>query len=165
MPTHTNLKNEKDANQQQSLFPSELPSFSAPVEKEESFEITIQQFLEIFESFDQNDNILLLDVREDEDMTHGILPKFNRNGVLIHNVRIPILDLIELQTQAIDPYKETHKILVYCRGGKNSVTATRYLQLHGFNAQNIKGGMRSIKEHIDLWENGMFYYFLCVPIC
>jgi rhodanese-related sulfurtransferase len=159
MAAHNKLRKDRSTDLLNPEVSNELPSFSSSNSEEEPYEVTIQQFRGIFDNFDPNDNILLLDVREDEDMTHGVLPKFNRNGVSIHNIRIPILDLIELQTQAIDPYKHTHKILVYCRGGRNSIAAMRYLQLHGFNAQNIKGGMRSIEQSIYLWEDGRFYCF------
>jgi len=35
------------------------------------------------------------------------------------------------------------EILVYCAVGQRSYYASRTLRLHGFNARNISGGMRS----------------------
>jgi rhodanese-related sulfurtransferase len=116
--------------------------------------ISNSEFKEIFDNYDPEDNLVLLDVREDEDTGDGFLPEYNVNGVKVKNIRIPILDLIEMQTQEIDPFKESHQILCYCRGGNKSVTATRLLNLHGFSAFNVKGGIKNIKQVMDVWEHG-----------
>lgn len=118
-----------------------------------------EQFKQAFEEYESTDNVIFLDVREDEDCADGFLPTYNENGVKINNFRIPILDLIELRLGEIENYKDTHQILCYCRSGNKSVTATRLLNLHGFNVVNVKGGMKSIQKHIEVWKNGKCFWF------
>ena len=121
-----------------------------------TYTITSDEFKEIIDNYHPGDKVIFLDVREDEDCADGFLPVYNEEGVKLDNFRIPILDLIEMQLQAIEPYKDTHEILCYCRSGNKSVTATRLLNLHGFNALNVKGGMKNIKKVMDLWKQGKF---------
>ena len=75
--------------------------------------LTEEEFKDVIENFDPNEDLILLDIREDEELEHGFLPTFNEHGVKLTNIRIPILDLIELRLQDIEPYKDSHKIICY----------------------------------------------------
>eukprot|EP00345_Euplotes_harpa_P000961 CAMPEP_0168317840 /NCGR_PEP_ID=MMETSP0213-20121227/124_1 /TAXON_ID=151035 /ORGANISM="Euplotes harpa, Strain FSP1.4" /LENGTH=145 /DNA_ID=CAMNT_0008318795 /DNA_START=36 /DNA_END=473 /DNA_ORIENTATION=+ len=116
--------------------------------------VSSSEFKELVDNFEPEQDIVFLDVREDEDTTDGFLPTYNSNGVKLRNIRIPILDLIEMQIHELEQYKDTHQIFVYCRGGNKSVAATRILDLHGYNTVNLKGGISKLKKVMDLWKQG-----------
>ena len=116
------------------------------------------EFKETMDSFMPENKVVFLDVREDEEVNALSLPNFNIHGVKLRKVRIPILDLIELQIEELKQYKDTHQILCYCRNGNKSLTATRILNLHGFNALNLKGGLRLLGNVTELWKIGKSYF-------
>jgi len=77
-----------------------------------------------------DDNVTLLDVRTIEEYKEGHL----RDATLI-----PLHALAQnLKMLKQDKHK---KILVYCRTGSRSVSASRILEDHGFTPINIKGGI------------------------
>ena len=79
----------------------------------------------------QNDeNVTLLDVRTIEEFKSGHL----RDAKLI-----PLSKLEEnLDKLQADKHK---KIIVYCRSGNRSVSASRILESHGFTPLNVKQGI------------------------
>jgi len=75
-----------------------------------------------------NDNIVIIDVREDEEVAQG----------MIENAKhIPLGDVPE-KVSELD--KEKEYILV-CRSGRRSLNASKYMDEHGFKVINMKGGM------------------------
>jgi len=89
--------------------------------------IDAKQALHLLEN---DDNVTLLDVRTIAEYKEGHL----RDATLIP-VQVLSENLGMLKT---DKHK---KILVYCRTGNRSVTASRILEEHGFTPVNIKGGI------------------------
>ncbi len=82
----------------------------------------------------ERDRIILLDVRNPEEVkTDGKI----RGSVLIPLDQLP---------NKIDKLDKNKKILVYCRSGTRSVSASRILSSLGFKVYNIKGGINSWKS-------------------
>jgi rhodanese-related sulfurtransferase len=79
---------------------------------------------------DNDDNVTLLDVRT---------PKEFKSGHLQDATLIP-LSRLEENLEKLTPYKN-RKIIVYCRSGNRSVSASRILEKHGFTPLNVKQGI------------------------
>ena len=75
-------------------------------------------------------NVIFLDVRTREE--------FLRDGIIQNSVLIP-LNKIKDSHDKIEKYKDK-EIFVYCRSGRRSEIAARYLNEHGFKAFNLVGG-------------------------
>ena len=116
--------------------------------------VTSEEFKEIMENFEPEKKVVFLDVREDEELEGTFLPSYNSSGIKLRLVRIPILDLVELQLNALEEFKDSHQIIWFCRGGNKSVAATRILKLHGYNAINLKGGIRLLSKVVQMWKHG-----------
>ena len=84
---------------------------------------------------ENDNNVTLLDVRTIEEYKEGHL----RDATLIP-VQALSINLGMLKTS------KDKKILVYCRSGNRSVTASRILEENGFTPINIKGGIYSLQE-------------------
>lgn len=84
---------------------------------------------------ENDDNITLLDVRTIAEYKEGHL----RNATLI-----PVQAL--KQNLGMIKQDKNKKILVYCRTGNRSVSASRILEKHGFTPINIKGGILSLRN-------------------
>jgi len=83
---------------------------------------------------ENDDNVTLLDVRTIQEYKEGHL----RDATLI-----PVQALAQnLGMLKQDKHK---KILVYCRTGSRSVSASRILEKNGFVPINIKGGILSLQ--------------------
>jgi rhodanese-related sulfurtransferase len=89
--------------------------------------ITPKQALTLLE---KDDNVTLLDVRT---------PKEFKSGHLQDATLIP-LSKLEENVEKLIPYKN-RKIIVYCRSGNRSVSASRILEKHGFTPLNVKQGI------------------------
>jgi rhodanese-related sulfurtransferase len=89
--------------------------------------ITSKQALTLLE---KDDNVTLLDVRT---------PKEFKSGHLQDATLIP-LSKLEENVEKLIPYKN-RKIIVYCRSGNRSVSASRILEKHGFTPLNVKQGI------------------------
>ncbi len=74
--------------------------------------------------------IILLDVRTLEE---------HRNERIGNTLLIPVQEL-EQRIHELDTYKD-RTIIVYCRSGNRSGSATAILRKHGFNAINMQGGI------------------------
>jgi rhodanese-related sulfurtransferase len=81
-------------------------------------------------------NITILDVREDDEYNSGHIAK---------SIHIP-LGKLEANLNKLPKDK---KILVYCRSGNRSISASRILKSHGYTPIDVKGGI------IGLASNGM----------
>jgi rhodanese-related sulfurtransferase len=77
-----------------------------------------------------DDNLTILDVRSLEEFKEGHLP----NAILI-----PVHELNN-NLNKLDSSKN-RKILVYCRSGSRSISASRTLESNGFVPINVKGGI------------------------
>ena len=86
---------------------------------------------ELKESLDAGEDIHLLDVREPYENA-----EFNIGGILL-----PLGDIRNMQTDAIDDWKD-EEIVAYCRSGNRSGVAAQFLEQMGFkNVKNLVGGM------------------------
>ena len=116
--------------------------------------ISHKEFKDMIIKFRPSQNIVFLDVREEETFENHFLPAFNPSGFKLRNFWIPIMDLIEMRLKEIEPFKHSHTIYCYCRSGNNSNTAMRILSKHGYNAVNVKGGMRKLNHIMNVYQNG-----------
>jgi len=74
--------------------------------------------------------IVLLDVRENDEVANCKIPK---------SVHIPLAE-VNLRLKELDPQKE---IVVYCAAGVRSARAAKVLDTAGFkNVKSLKGGIR-----------------------
>ncbi|HLP14909.1 MAG TPA: rhodanese-like domain-containing protein, partial [Bacteroidota bacterium] len=76
--------------------------------------------------------LVILDVRTAEEY-------YSETGHLPKAILIPV-QALEERIDALDQYKH-RPILVYCRTGHRSTTATEILQRHGFTVRNMDGGI------------------------
>lgn len=86
--------------------------------------------LEIQKRMKNQNSMLLLDVRTDPE---------RKRGHIKGSVHIPLNQLRKRQ-QELEKYKNK-EIVCYCRSGNRSLNAAVFLQKHGFNASNLKGGI------------------------
>ena len=84
---------------------------------------------------ENDDNITLLDVRTIEEYKEGHL----KDATLI-----PVQSLS--QNLAMLKSSKDKKILVYCRSGNRSISASRILESNGFTPINVKGGILSLQS-------------------
>jgi rhodanese-related sulfurtransferase len=121
--------------------------------------ILASEIKEVIDNYHSDDKIIFLDVREDDECNDGFLPQYNEYGIKLHSVSIPFMDLIEMDHERLnqlEPFKDDHQILIYCRSGNKSVSATRLLNYYGYETINIKGGMKKINKYIPISDNGKF---------
>jgi len=88
-------------------------------------EITPKQ---VEEQMEKDDNMVIIDVREDEEVAQG----------MIEDARHIALQHIPYSIHELD--KDKHYVLV-CRSGGRSNTAAEYMNEHGFRVSNMVGGM------------------------
>jgi len=84
---------------------------------------------------ENDDNITLLDVRTIEEYKEGHL----KDATLI-----PVQSLS--QNLAMLKSSKDKKILVYCRSGNRSISASRILESNGFTPINVKGGILNLQS-------------------
>jgi rhodanese-related sulfurtransferase len=85
-----------------------------------------------------DDNVTLLDVRTIPEYKEGHL----RDATLIPLDRLP---------ENLNKLPKDKKILVYCRSGSRSISASRILKSHGYTPINIKEGIIGLsREHADI---------------
>ena len=82
-----------------------------------------------------DDNVTLLDVRSIEEFKEGHL----ENATLI-----PVHELSNNLNKLAS--SKNKKILVYCRTGSRSVSASRILESNGFVPINVKGGILDLQR-------------------
>ncbi|MGC3981618.1 MAG: rhodanese-like domain-containing protein [Steroidobacteraceae bacterium] len=96
-------------------------------------EITAAEFIQ---RRDRGDSLTLLDVREDWEMSVASV-----QGV----VHIPMAQ-VQARLSELDRNTE---IVVLCRSGRRSLEVAKLLQLNGFQAINLAGGILSWSRDID----------------
>jgi sulfur-carrier protein adenylyltransferase/sulfurtransferase len=94
---------------------------------------------ELKERMDQNQPIVLVDVREDFERDIADLPEYGQ-------VRIPTAEFHDRMGE-LDPDMPT---VVYCRSGGRSAWALQMLVRSGFtNVLNLRGGVLGWREEVD----------------
>jgi len=91
---------------------------------------------ELKERMDKGEELYIVDVREPDE--HAA---FNIGGRLL-----PVGDILSMQTEDIDDWKEK-EVIFYCRSGARSSRAAQFAEMLGFqNTVNLTGGMLAWKE-------------------
>ena len=86
-----------------------------------------------YEMIQNDDNVTLLDVRTVEE--------FKKDGKIAGAKLIPLSQL----SQNLKMLDKSKKVLVYCRSGSRSVSASRILGDNGFTVINMSGGISGWK--------------------
>ncbi|WP_457621467.1 rhodanese-like domain-containing protein [Persephonella sp.] len=81
----------------------------------------------------EKDNVFILDVRTPQEYKEGHIPDSN------------LIPLDSLPNQ-IDKIPRDKKIIVYCRSGMRSASASRFLSSLGYDVYNIAGGINAWKK-------------------
>ncbi len=87
-------------------------------------------------SFYHDNNTTLVDVRTKEEL--------KTDGMIEGAIHIPLQTLAK-NIKKLSAYKN-NKILVYCRSGSRSISASRTLSNAGFSVYNLKGGINAWKK-------------------
>ena len=82
-----------------------------------------------YEMIQNDSNVTLLDVRTVEE--------FKKDGKIAGAKLIPLGQL----SQNLNMLDKSKKVLVYCRSGSRSVSASRILESNGFTVVNMSGGI------------------------
>lgn len=82
-----------------------------------------------YEMLQHDENVTLLDVRTIEE--------FKKDGKIAEAKLIPLAQL----SKNLNMLDKSKKILVYCRSGNRSASASRMLENNGFTVVNIRGGI------------------------
>ena len=91
---------------------------------------------ELKERMDKGEELFIVDVREPDE--HAA---FNIGGKLV-----PVGDILAMQTDDLDEWKEK-EVIFYCRSGARSARAAQFAEMLGFeNTVNLTGGMLAWKE-------------------
>ncbi|WP_068983058.1 rhodanese-like domain-containing protein [Lysinibacillus xylanilyticus] len=83
---------------------------------------------EILELLDANEDLYIIDVREDDEVAQGMIPGAQHIAIGTIPDRINELD-------ASKPY------IIVCKAGARSANACSYLEAQGFDVTNLEGGM------------------------
>jgi rhodanese-related sulfurtransferase len=92
--------------------------------------VSVQQAYTMIQE-DDEDNLTILDVRTPEE--------FKMDGYISGAKLIPVEELSK-NLNWLEPSK---KVLVYCRTGSRSVSASRILEKNGFTPINMNGGINT----------------------
>ncbi len=82
-----------------------------------------------YEMLQNDDNVTLLDVRT--------IDEYKKDGRIAGAKLIPLGQL----SQNLNMLDKSKKVLVYCRSGNRSTSASRILEGNGFTVINMSGGM------------------------
>lgn len=91
---------------------------------------------ELVNLLDANEDLHVIDVREDFEVEHGMIP-----GAL----HIPLGSIPE-RTNELDP---ATSYIVVCKGGGRSANACAYLEERGFDVTNLEGGMMAYDGELE----------------
>jgi rhodanese-related sulfurtransferase len=80
----------------------------------------------------KDSTVILLDVRTPEEFN-------SETGHIARAILIPVQEL-ESRVGELTSYRD-RTIIVYCRTGHRSLSATEILQKHGFQVKNMEGGI------------------------
>lgn len=99
-----------------------------------SYDIGVEEAHEMLE--ENPEPIILLDVRTEREYRTEYIP-----GA----INIPLSDL-ESRIGELDEYNKSKTIIVYCKSGVRSRTASATLVQHGFIVYNVEGGINAWKK-------------------
>lgn len=117
--------------------------------KAEAGEITPKQLKEML---DAEKNVIVLDVREENQRAEGDIYADNAMAITRGNLEFDVLNKIK---------DKNTTIVTYCRGGSRGALAAQTLKKIGFqNATNLKGGLKGWAELGYPIETGMGATFL-----
>jgi len=91
---------------------------------------------ELINLLDANEDLNIIDVREDHEVENGMIP-----GA----VHIPLGSIPE-EAPNLDKSKE---YILVCKGGVRSANAAEYLEAQGFEVVNLEGGMMSYDGELE----------------
>ena len=92
---------------------------------------------ELKERLNQEETLNLLDVREADERA-----EFNIGGKFL-----PLGQILALQTDEIEDWKN-QEVICYCRSGNRSMQAAMMLESLGFsNVKNLQGGIQNWQEN------------------
>ena len=91
---------------------------------------------EIIQLLDANEEIHVIDVREDLEVEHGMIP-----GA----INIPLGQIPD----RLDELDKTAPYFVVCKGGVRSANACEFLEAQGFDVTNVEGGMMSYDGELE----------------
>ena len=91
---------------------------------------------ELINLLDANEDLNIVDVREDEEVQEGMIP-----GA----IHIPLGQIPE-RVNELDSSKE---YILVCRGGVRSEKACHYLESQGFQVVNLEGGMMAYDGELE----------------
>lgn len=94
-----------------------------------AFQVTKQQSAtEVEERINKNEDVNIIDVREDVEWTSGHIPQAKH---------IPLGQLM----QRLDELDQNKEYIMVCAGGNRSSLACEFLSEKGYNVTNLVGGM------------------------
>ena len=82
----------------------------------------------------ERNNVFILDVRTPQEV--------KVDGKIKGSVLIPLYEL----SKKVNQIPKDKKIIVYCRSGNRSVSASRFLSSLGYEVCNLEGGINAWKE-------------------
>ena len=91
---------------------------------------------ELIDLLDANEDLNIIDVREDFEVEHGMIP-----GA----INIPLGSIPE-RVEELDSSKE---YIMVCKGGVRSANAAEYLESQGFKVINLEGGMMAYDGELE----------------
>ena len=91
---------------------------------------------ELLELLDANEDLNIIDVREDFEVEHGMIP-----GA----VNIPLGDIPARAAEL----NQSKAYIVVCKGGVRSANACEYLAQQGFDVTNLEGGMMAYDGELE----------------
>ena len=83
---------------------------------------------QLFERLDANEDLYIIDVREDDEVAQGVIPGAQHIALGTIPERLGELDTTK-------PY------IIVCKAGGRSANACAYLEAQGFDVTNLEGGM------------------------
>jgi len=107
---------------------------------------------ELKKMIDENSNYILIDIRRDEELKHGMIPTAKH---LVLDDFQEAFDLIEEdfkekygfdKPKTISESGDSKLIIVYCRSGSRSDMAANYLRSKGHNVKNYQGSVKAWSE-------------------
>ncbi|QKY68793.1 rhodanese-like domain-containing protein [Lentibacillus sp. CBA3610] len=96
-------------------------------------EITTQ---ELAEKFKNNENVNVVDVREDDEVAKGKIPGAKH---------IPLGEV----PQRLNEFDKNEHYYMVCRSGGRSGRASEYLEERGYDVTNVDGGMLAWDEDVE----------------
>ncbi|MFC3039386.1 rhodanese-like domain-containing protein [Virgibacillus xinjiangensis] len=90
---------------------------------------------ELERRLENNDNLTIIDVREDEEVEQGMIEGAKH---------IPLGEIPE----SLDNLDKEENYVLVCRSGARSMRASAFLKEHGYKVENMAGGMLEWKGDV-----------------